>query len=376
MKVVFRIVALIVIVGLMGYTLFYLFKKNQESPIVYTTKMAEKTTIIKKTVATGSIIPRKEILIKPQISGIVQEIYIEAGDNVKKGDILAKIRVVPNMVNLNNAENRVNRSKIEFEQAKIDYDRNKTLYDKEVISDATFQPVKLRLRSAEEEVEASENNLTIVKEGVSKSGKAASNTLIRSTIGGMVLDVPIKEGNSVIEANNFNDGTTIANIADMNDMIFEGKVDESEVGKLNEGMTLILNIGAIDSEKFDAQLEYIAPKGVEENGAIQFLVKASVQLKSDQFIRAGYSSTADVVLDRRDSVLAIEESLLQFDNDTAYVEVETGNQQFERRDIKLGLSDGIKVEILDGLTENDKVKDWNAAEGDKNGKKDKKSGNG
>lgn len=363
MKVVIRFVVLTIIVGLMGYTLYYLFKKNQENPIVYNTKQAEITTIVKKTVATGSIIPRKEILIKPQISGIVQEVYVEAGDYVKKGDVLAKIRVVPNMVNLNNAENRVNRSKIELEQAKIDYDRNKKLYDQKVISDATFQPVKLRLRSAEEEVEAAENNLTIVKEGVSKGGKAASNTLIRSTIAGMVLDVPIKEGNSVIEANNFNDGTTIANIADMEDMIFEGKVDESEVGKLTEGMHLILNIGAIDTEKFDAVLEYIAPKGVEENGAIQFLVKAAVKLKADQFIRAGYSSTADVVLDRRDSVLAIEESLLQFDKDTAFVEVETSEQQFERREIKLGLSDGIKVEVVEGLTENDKVKDWNGAEG-------------
>jgi len=365
MKVAIRFTVLIVIVGLMGYTLYYLFKKNQENPVVYNTKTAEVTTIVKKTVATGSIIPRKEILIKPQISGIVQEIYVEAGDFVKKGNVLAKIRVVPNMVNLNNAENRLNRSKIELEQARIDFDRNKKLYDQQVISDATFQPVKLRLRSAEEEVEAAENNLAIVKEGVSKSGKAASNTLIRATIGGMVLDVPIKEGNSVIEANNFNDGTTIANIADMNDMIFEGKVDESEVGKLKEGMNLILNIGAIDTEKFDAKLEYIAPKGVEENGAIQFLVKAAVELKSDQFIRAGYSSTADVVLDRRDSVLAIEESLLQFDKDTAYVEVETGDQQFERREIKLGLSDGIKVEVLEGLSENDKIKDWNGAEAEK-----------
>lgn len=362
MKVVIRILILVVIAGLLIGTLVYLFKKNQESPIVYNTKSAEITTIIKKTVATGSILPRKEILIKPQISGIVQSIYVEAGDMVKDGDILAKIRVVPNMVALNNADNRLNRAKIEHEQAMIDYNRNKSLYDKKVISDATFQPVKLRLRSAEEELEAAENNLTIVKEGVSKSGKNSSNTLIRSTIDGMVLDVPIKEGNSVIEANNFNDGTTIANIADMQDMIFEGKVDESEVGKLTEGMTLILNIGAIDAEKFEANLEYIAPKGVEENGAIQFLVKAAVELKEDQFVRAGYSSTADVVLDRRDSVLAIEESLLQFKNDTAYVEVETGNQQFERRDIELGLSDGIKVEVLEGIKKEDKIKDWNGGE--------------
>ena len=359
MKKVLRIFFIVLVVGLMGYTLYFLFEKNQEEPVVYNTKSAEITTIIKKTVATGSIIPRKEILIKPVISGIVADVYVEAGDYVKKGDVLAQIRVVPNMVALNNAENRVNQAGIELEQATIDYDRNKTLYDQKVISDATFQPIKLRMRRAGEELESAKNNLKIVKEGVSSSGNAVSNTRIRSTISGMVLDVPIKEGNSVIESNNFNDGTTIAIIADMNDMIFEGKVDESEVGKLSENMTLILNIGAIDSEEFEARLEYISPKGVEENGAIQFLVKAAVTLKSDQFIRAGYSATADVVLDRRDSVLAIEESLLQFEDDSAYVEIEVGEQQFERREIKLGLSDGINVEIIEGISEDDKIKEWN-----------------
>ena len=359
MKKILRLFFIVLIVGLLGGTLYFLFEKNKTAPISYNTKTAEVTTIIKKTVATGSIIPRKEILIKPMISGIVSEVYVEAGDYVNKGDILAKIKVVPNMVAVNNAENRVNRAKIEVEQAKIDYNRNKNLYDQKVISDATFQPIKLRMRTAEEELESSENNLQIVKEGVSKSGKSASNTLIRSTIAGMVLDVPVKEGNSVIESNNFNDGTTIANIADMKDMIFEGKVDESEVGKLEEGMTLILNIGAIDSEKFEARLEYIAPKGVEENGAIQFLVKAAVTLKADQFVRAGYSATADVVLDRRDSVLAIDESLLQFEEDSAYIEVMIGEQEFEKREIKLGLSDGIKVEVLEGVGKDDKIKEWN-----------------
>jgi HlyD family secretion protein len=359
MKKVLRIFFIVLIVGALVGTLYFLFEKNKKAPISYNTKTAEITTIIKKTVATGSIIPRQEILIKPMISGIVSEVYVEAGDYVKKGDVLAKIRVVPNMVALNNAENRVNRAKIEVENAQVDYNRNKSLYDKKVISDATFQPIKLRMESAKEELLSAENNLAIVKEGVSNTGKAASNTLIRSTIAGMVLDVPVKVGNSVIESNNFNDGTTIANIADMTDMIFEGKVDESEVGKLKEGMTLILNIGAIDSEKFEAVLEYVAPKGVEENGAIQFLVKAAVTLKQDQFVRAGYSATADVVLDRRDSVLAIEESLLQFEEDSAYIEVMVGEQQFERREVKLGLSDGIKVEVLEGVDEEDKIKEWN-----------------
>jgi len=359
MKKVLRIFFIVLIIGGLIATLVFLFEKNKKAPISYNTKTPEITTIIKKTVATGSIIPRQEILIKPMISGIVSEVYVEAGDYVKDGDILAKIRVVPNMVALNNAENRVNRAKIEVENAKIEYNRNEKLYNQKVISDATFQPIMLRMKSAEEELLSAENNLAIVKEGVSNTGKSASNTLIRSTISGMVLDVPVKVGNSVIESNNFNDGTTIATIADMTDMIFEGKVDESEVGKLKEGMTLLLNIGAIDSEEFEAILEYVAPKGVEENGAIQFLVKAAVSLKEDQFVRAGYSATADVVLDRRDSVLAIEESLLQFEEDSAFIEVEVGDQQFERREIKLGLSDGIKVEVIEGVSKEDKIKEWN-----------------
>jgi HlyD family secretion protein len=359
MKKVLRIFFIVLIIGGLIATLAFLFEKNKKEPISYNTKTPEITTIIKKTVATGSIIPRQEILIKPMISGIVSEVYVEAGDYVKDGDILAKIRVVPNMVALNNAENRVNRAKIEVENAKIEYERNEKLYQQKVISDATFQPIMLRMKSAEEELLSAENNLAIVKEGVSNTGKSSSNTLIRATISGMVLDVPVKVGNSVIESNNFNDGTTIAIIADMTDMIFEGKVDESEVGKLREGMTLILNIGAIDSEEFEAVLEYVAPKGVEENGAIQFLVKAAVSLKEDQFVRAGYSATADVVLDRRDSVLAIEESLLQFEEDSAFIEVEVGDQEFERREVKLGLSDGIKVEVIEGVTMEDKIKEWN-----------------
>lgn len=359
-KVLIFIVVLAVLAGF-AYTLFFLYEKSKEEPIVFDTQKASIGNVIKKTVATGSVVPRNEILIKPQISGVIDEIFVEPGQNVKEGDRLARIKIIPNMVAINTAENRLNRAKIERDNAQIDYDRNKNLYENGVVAYAEFQRFDLALKNALQEVEASEDNYKIVTEGVAKSMGTGSNTVVRATGSGMVLDVPVKEGNSVIEANNFNEGTTIASIADMEDLIFEGKVDESEVGKIREGMELIMTIGAIDGEKFTAILEYIAPKGEEENGAIQFPIRAAVKLKEDQFIRAGYSANADVVLARRDSVLALNESLIQYEDDgaSAFVEIETGNQEFEKREIEVGLSDGIITEVISGIDENDAIKDWN-----------------
>jgi HlyD family secretion protein len=356
------LIVLMILIALAGFvwTLVFLYNKSQEKPIVFDTETAVIGNIVQKTVATGSVVPRNEILIKPQISGIVEEIMVEAGQQVKSGDVLARIKIIPNMVNISQAENRMNRAKIQKESAQIEYDRNKKLYDGGVISYADYMPFDIALKNAVEEVKAAEDNLQIVKEGVAKSAGIGSNTLVRSTVNGMVLDVPIKKGNSVIEANNFNEGTTIASIANMSDLIFEGKVDESEVGKIKEGMELIMTIGAIDEEKFTAELEYIAPKGVEEEGAIQFAIRAAVVLQSDQFIRAGYSANADVVLAKRDSVLTLNESLIQYDKDgKAFVEVENGDQKFERKDITVGLSDGLSTEVLNGITASDKIKVWN-----------------
>lgn len=356
-------IALVVLIVLAGfaYTLFFLFEKSKEQPLVYDTAKPKVENVIMKTVATGSVVPRNEILIKPQISGVIDQIFVEPGQQVSAGDKLARIKIIPNMVAINTAENRLNQAKLELDNAQIDFDRNKKLYDEGVVAFAEFQRFDLALKSAVQEMSAAEDNYKIVTEGVAKSMGTGSNTVVRATGSGMVLDVPVKEGNSVIEANNFNEGTTIAAIADMDDLIFEGKVDESEVGKIREGMELIMTIGAIDGEKFTAILEYIAPKGEEENGAIQFPIRAAVKLKENQFIRAGYSANADVVLDRRDSVLTLSESLIQYEKDgkTAFVEVETGDQQFEKREIKVGLSDGIITEIISGIDENDAVKDWN-----------------
>lgn len=356
MKKFFRIFGLSLLGIIFIATLVFLYKKSQPKPEVYEIQQPKKTTIIKKTVATGSVIPRKEIEIKPQVSGIVEEIFIEAGKSIKKGDVIARVKIIPDMVNLNNAESRLNRAKLNLEDARIDFERQSALFAKQVISKEEIQKARLTFNSAKEEAEAAENNLELIRKGVTKSSATTTNTLIRSTIDGMVLDVPVKEGFSVIQANTFNAGTTIAIVADMGDMIFQGKVDETEVGKIKEGMNIELTIGAIDTEKFNAILKYIAPKGQTENGAIQFEIKADVKLLEGQFIRSGYSANANIVLDRRDSVLSIPEGLLKFEKDTAFVEVQTTPQTFVKRVVKTGLSDGINIEILSGVTAKDQLK--------------------
>lgn len=356
MKKVFKISLLVIFIGLFGFTIFFLYQKSKPKNVVFQTKTPFISNVIKKTVATGKVVPRKEIEIKPKVSGIIEEIYLEAGKMVRKGDLIAKIKIIPDMVNLNNAESRVNRAKLGLDDIKLVYDRQKKLYDQGVIPEAEFQQTRLNFNNAKEELDAAENNLQLIREGALKKAGQVTNTLVRSTIDGMVLDVPVEEGKSVIESNNFNEGTTIAIVADMGEMIFEGKVDETEVGKIHQGMNLSLSIGAIEADTFNAQLEYISPKGKEENGAIQFEIKAKVTLKEGKFIRSGYSANADIVLERRDKVMVIEEGLLQYDKDSAFVEVETKPQIFERKFIQPGLSDGINIEVKKGLTLKDKIK--------------------
>lgn len=358
MKKIFRTLGIVLIVAIFGGTIFFLYTKSKKQPDVFENKAPFVSNVIKKTVATGSVVPRQEIEIKPQVSGIIDELYIEAGDFVKKEQVIARIKIIPDMVNLNSAESRLNRAKISFEDAKIDYNRQQKLFDKDVISYEEFKNSKVAYDSAKEELAAAENNLELIKNGVTKKAETATNTLVRSTINGMVLDVPIKVGNSVIQSNTFNDGTTIATVADMQDMIFEGKVDETEVGKISVGMPIELEIGAIEKDKFEAILKYISPKGVEENGAIQFEIKADVSLKDDQFIRAGYSANANIVLERKDSVMVIPEGMLKFENDSAYVDVLTNEVEntYEKRKVETGLSDGINIEIIEGLSKDDKVK--------------------
>ena len=359
MKRFLRIFVLILIGGIFIYTLYYLYNKSKKVPEIYTTEKPFYGDIINKSVATGSIIPREEIDIKPQVSGIVKEIFVEAGDKVITNQQIARIQIIPDMVSLNNSENRLEVAQLALNNAKIDYERNQTLYQQNVISRSEFQQFELSYNNARQELEAARDNLQIVREGASRKAGRASLNIVKATIPGMVLDVPVKVGNQVIESNNFNEGTTIASVADMSDLIFEGKIDESEVGKIKEGMPILLTVGAIENKRFNAELEYIAPKGVEENGAIQFMIRARVKLDSADFIRAGYSANADIVLSRRDSVLTIKESLVQYEDGKPFVEVATGDQKFEKRAVELGLSDGINVELLGGVPEDAEIKVWN-----------------
>ena len=356
MKKAFKIFLLILVIGLFGGTLFFLYQKSKTKPVVYTTTTPTIASIVKKTVATGSVTPRKEIEIKPQVSGIIEKIFIEAGKMIKKGDQIAKVKIIPNMVALNEAESRLNRANISLDDAKKVYERQKILFEKKVIAAGEFQQYETAYTNAKESVTSATDNLQLVREGVTGKSAQSGNTIIRSTIDGMILTVPVEVGNSVIESNTFNAGTTVATIADMGEMIFKGKVDESEVGKLHEGMPLILTVGAIDNLKFDAALEHISPKGVTENGAIQFEIKAAVKLKKNSFIRAGYSANADIVLERRDKVMTIPESMVQFEGQKTYVEIETTPQKFVKRYIKTGLSDGLNIEVLSGLKMKEKIK--------------------
>lgn len=359
MKKIFKILVGLIIVGAIGYTMYFLYQKSQTAPVVYETDSPVIIDIIKKTTATGSVVPRKEIEIKPIVSGIIDELYVEEGQMVKKGDLIARIRIIPNMINVNNAKSRIEVAKINLNDANRNYDRQLGLLERGVIAEADFESYETAYKNAVEELETAQETLELILEGQTKNSGGQTNTLVRATIDGMILAIPVEIGYQVIEANNFNAGTTIANIADMSEMVFEGNIDESEVGKIKEGMSLILVIGALEDIEFEAMLEHISPKGAEVNGAVQFEIKADVKLLEDQFIRAGYSANASIVLKRVDSVLAISESLLLFENDTVYVEVETGPQIFEKRYIKTGLSDGINIEVIEGLSKDDKIKKQN-----------------
>lgn len=361
MKRVVTILILVVIAVAFSGALYYLYAKNQEDPTIYETEQASEQTIVKKTVATGNIVPKEEVLIKPNISGIIDEIYIEAGERVEAGDLIAKIRVIPNVSSLQSAKDAVQSAKISVDNQRKSFERQKVLYDKGVISANEFEAAEVSFKQAEQNFQSARQNYEIVRTGTTSGLGTAANTMIRSTVEGMVLDVPVKVGNQVIESNNFNDGTTIATLADVNKMIFEGKVDESEVGKIKEKLPLEVTVGAIENKTFNAVLDYIAPKGVEENGAIQFDIEGSLDKADTTFIRAGLSANASIILARADSVLAIKEALVQFDSKTQqpYVEIATGEQQFERRDLELGISDGIYVQVKNGISKEDRIKVWN-----------------
>lgn len=379
MKRTSTVILLIVIVGAFAASLIYLWQKNQEDPVVYQTEQPSQQTIVVQTMATGSIVPKEEILIKPNISGVVEEVFIEAGEYVKRGDLIAKIRVIPNVSSLTSAKNNIASNRTSLETAEINFktqqaifERQKALFEKGVVSANDFDQVnnsylqaKQQVEQARINVQQARQNYDIIKTGTTSGLGNIAQTQVRATVAGMVLDVPIKEGNQVIEANNFNEGTSIASLADIKKMIFEGKIDESEVGKIKEGLPLEITVGAIENNKFDAVLDYIAPKGIAENGAIQFAIKGSIKNLDSTFIRAGLSANASIILDRAENVMAIREALVQYDRKTKqpFVEIAVGDQQFERREVELGISNGIYVEVKKGLSESDEIKIWNQIQG-------------
>lgn len=369
-KIVKYVLIGILVLGALWAAAFFV-KSNSKSAITYETKTPFTANIQKKTVATGKVVPEDEVEIKPQISGIIDEIFLKEGVKVKAGDLIAKIKVVPNEQSMNQARGRVKNAEIALSNTKIEYDRNKAIFDKGVISSQDFNTQQLRYDQAKLELQNAQSDYQIIRDG-SAGGSATANTNIRATVSGTILEIPVKEGDQVIQSNNFNDGTTIATIADLSIMIFEGKVDEGEVGKLELGMPLEISLGAINDKKFDAKLRFIAPKGVEESGAVQFKIEGDVTVEDDFLIRAGYSANASLVLEKKDSVMVIPEALLQFDKvtDKPFVEVAVGmveEQKFERKDVEIGISDGVNVEIVSGITEEDKVKIWNKTEPIKKG---------
>lgn len=358
-KKIKRIVLLSVVGLAVVGTFVFLWKKAQPEVTEYEIVTPERGTVETKTVATGNVEPRYEILIKPQISGIISEVLKEAGQRVTEGEIIAKVKVIPEMGQLNSAESRVNVARISLDQVESTHRRDEQLFKQGILTAEEFDVSKANYRKAKEELANAQSALEIVRDGISRNSRSSSTTQIRSTITGMILNVPIKVGNSVIQSNSFNDGTTIASVANMNDMIFRGNVDETEIGKIREGMPIKLTVGALGTRTFDAVLEYVSPKGEEKNGAIQFEIKAAVSLPDTSFVRAGYSANAEIVLERAENVLTIPESTVEFHGDTAFVQVvkqEKPKQIFEKRQIKTGLSDGIKIEVKEGLTEKDKIR--------------------
>ena len=356
MKKVIKYIVVVLIVAVFAGTFVFLYKKSKPEEIRYQELTAAKQDIARTTVLTGKIVPRNEVNIKPQINGIIAEIFKEAGQMVQQGEVIARLTVIPDMNSLSAAQSRVRLSEINLKQAQTNFDREKALFEKDLISAEEYEKVEQQLNQAKEEYAASQESLEVIRDGVSSKNATSSSTLIRSTITGLILDIPVKVGNSVIQANTLNDGTTVATVANMNDLIFEGQVDETEVGSLYEGMPLTITIGALRDYTFDASLEYISPKAVESNGANQFKVKAAVKVDSEHTIRSGYSANAQIELEKAADVLTVPESALEFIKNEPYVYLKAEDSTYTQTKVTTGLSDGVNIEVKEGLSEGDIVR--------------------
>lgn len=361
MKKFLKIFAAVLFAALLLATFWFLWRNTRPVKVVYAIVEPKTDTLRQFVVATGKVEPRDEVLIKPQISGIISDVRKEAGQKIAKGEVIATVKVVPEMGQLSSAESRVSLAELSLAQTQRENRRTLALHAEGVVSDEEAEQSRTELSKAEEELQNARENLEIVRNGISSRFKELSNTQIRSTIDGMILDVPIKVGNSVIQANTFNDGTTIATVADMSNMQFQGKVDETDVGRLREGMPVKLTIGALQNVELDATLEYVSPKATEDNGVILFEVKAAVAIPEEVFVRAGYSANANVMIESREGVMTLPESTVEFEGEKTYVYVLTSpadapEQTFDKREVEIGLSDGINIEIVSGVTADEKVR--------------------
>ena len=355
MKKVVRILMIVLVAALFIGTFAYLFKRSQPKAIEYQELTPTQGEIVKSTVVTGKIQPRDEVNVKPQINGIVAEVYKKAGEMVQQNEVIAKLKVIPDMSQLSSAQSRVRLSEVNLKQAQTNFDREKKLYDQHLVSAESFEQVSQALKQAQEEHAIAKETLEIVRDGVSSSNKSGSTTLIRSTISGLILDVPVKVGNSVTMSNTFNDGTTIATVANMDDLIFDGNIDETEVGRLHIGLPVRISVGALQDVHFDAALEYISPKATESNGTNLFEIKASVKVPTDVTIRSGYSANAEIVLQEVHDVITLAESAIQWEGDSTFVYVKEG-EEWAKRLVTTGLSDGVNIEVKDGVALGDKVR--------------------
>ena len=359
----FKNIGIILLILGFLFAIAYFVRTNSKSAIEYETTNPFVSSIELTSVVTGKVIPEDEVEIKPQLNGIIEKILVEEGDTVQNGQLIAVIKVVPDERSVYAAEAQVTSSKLNLENGEKQLNRAKELFAKQIISQQEFEDAELRYNSAKENLKAAENDLEIIRNG-SVAGSSTANTNIRATLSGTILEIPVEVGDQVIAANNFNAGTSVAIIADLSQMIFEGKVDEAEVGNLTNGMKIIVSMAAIPNKEFDAKLKFVAPKGTEEGGAVQFKIEAELTLDDDTFVRAGYSANGALVVNSKADIMVIPEAVLQFDRKTQqpYVEIEISDQNFERREIETGLSDGIKVEILSGVEMTDNIKIWNKTE--------------
>ncbi len=333
-------------------TFVYLYMNSRPKEERYSVVSPSRGDIVRSTVLTGTIEPRDEIEIKPQISGIISEVLVEAGDLVKEGDVIARIKVIPEASQLSSAQNRVDVAQIALDDAKAKYERSKMLFEKKVIAREEFETSEATYERAVKELAGARDAVRIVREGVSELNAKESNTMVRSTISGLVLNVPIKVGSSVILSNTFNDGTTIATVADMNNLIFKGNVDETEVGQLAVGMPMTISIGAMPEEHPSAVIEYISPKGTSANGANTFEIKAALSDLPEEGLRAGYSANATVTLRSVTNVLTVPESVVEYSGDSTFVYCLTDTvpvQKWRRTPVKTGLGDGISLHVESGI---------------------------